>query len=271
MSEHDDETAPELHYGDHSGANISRSEMSTMDTGAELSATVPTRARHAARKSTRARGDASSTRTPAGVDSDVEKSSSATPRGKRGTRRTASTRKRAARAKNAQPPRPIGRPPKIPDAKMIRQVEKLAFLNMTIEEIADIIELDPKTFAKYREAYFRPVLKKGLAKNKMVTSSALMREVGKGNMTAIIWNEKTRHGYSERLITLPPGDGSPTGLPAGSLMGVAIGLFLPVNGREVAAQGHEIPADFRIMDTPPSTPPAASSGIQLPTNGREIE
>lgn len=178
-------------------------------------------------------------------------------------KRTKTTRKKAARAKRTAPPtgestvlvkRPRGRPPKIPTPDQLGTVERLAALGLTYEEMAFVIDIDIKTFRAHRDAHYLPAIQKGKVRGKITSGASLMREVGKGNLGAIVWYEKTRHGMTEKVHTVVS---SPEGGPVESNVhhsgAVAIGLFLPPNGRDVPAPGQVFPP-----------------GIALPSNSREV-
>jgi hypothetical protein len=176
------------------------------------------------------------------------KRSAPTPRGK-----VRDTRKKRAKKSAAPATRGRGRPPKVPTEDQIRHVQTMAMYGASHDYMAAMLDMSPPTFRKYLPDFFAPAIAKGKASGFMVSSRALFKAIGEGNMTAIIWNEKTRHGMTEKVHTVhsdPDGNALPLGGAA-----VTVGIFLPPNGRDVPAEGREIPAQFRV--------------IEMPNNGRE--
>lgn len=140
-----------------------------------------------------------------------------------------------------------GRPPKTPTAAQIRQVEEMAARGLTQADMAAVLDMSPPTFRKYLPGFFATAIAKGQAVGKNVAGAALMRQIKKGNISAIIWFEKTRHGYSEKVHTVlsdPDGKGVPVGGPH-----VAVGIFLPPNGRDVPAPGQTLPPHWPTIPT----------------------
>ncbi len=190
-----------------------------------------------------------------------------TPRKQASTKATAKTRKvssvgkkRTAKARAAEktsaPTVPVkrGRPPKIPSAEQLGVVERLAAMGLTYEEMAYAINIDIKTFRAHRDAHFLPAIQKGKVRGKITSGASLMREVNKGNLGAIVWYEKTRHGMTEKVHTvLSNPEGGPVESHVHHSGAVAIGLFLPPNGRDVPASGQVFPPE-----------------LTLPSNSREI-
>jgi hypothetical protein len=167
-------------------------------------------------------------------------------------------RPRKTRTKKAADPavsakRGRGRPAKRPSPDMVAQVERLAAVGLNEQEMALVLDMHRETFAKYKPVFFDTAIAKGRAVGKMSSGLVVMREMNRGNMTAVIWYEKTRCGYHEKTHTMHS-DPDGHALSAGGTH-VAVGIFLPPNGRDIAAPGQEIPASFQV--------------VALPSNGRE--
>ncbi|GAB1340895.1 hypothetical protein [Gemmatimonas sp.] len=168
------------------------------------------------------------------------------PKKARKKRSTGTTRTKKSPA--APPaPRKSGRPPKTPTPEQIAQVERMAQLGLNDREMALLLDMHRETFAKYKPGYFDTAIAKGAARGKMASGLVLFREMQAGNMTALIWYEKTRHGMTEKTHTIvsdPNGDPLPPAqLPP------TVAIFLPPNGRDIPAPGQEIPAQFHIHPT----------------------
>lgn len=121
----------------------------------------------------------------------------------------------------------------------------MAQLGLNDREMALLLDMHRETFAKYKPDFFDVAIAKGTARGKMASGLVLFREMQSGNMTALIWYEKTRHGMTEKTHTIvsdPNGDP----LPATQVNHTTVAIFLPPNGREIAAPGQEIPAQFHI-------------------------
>ncbi len=130
-----------------------------------------------------------------------------------------------------------GRPRKTPTVADISRVERCAALGMNKTEIAIVLGIDRGTFSEYEASHFSTALEKGRARGKMSASIALARAMARGNVGAIVWYERTRVGYTERVEQTFSG---PNGEP------IAIGIYLPANGREV-----ELPVNGREVVLPP--------------------
>lgn len=196
---------------------------------------------------------------------DMQKSD--TGRGKSTTKRAA---KAAERVASPNSRKTIGRPRKTPTPAQVRQVEQMAMRGLGKADMAAVLDMDRGTFARYEEEYFRTAIEKGVASLRNTTGRVLIREANKGNMTAIIWLEKTRLGITEKVHTIVPLPGGGSGEAAAALGGpvnvIAIGLYLPQNGRDVPAAGQTLPKELQVAEVPP---PAPSVGIVLPSNGRD--
>jgi predicted transcriptional regulator len=149
-----------------------------------------------------------------------------------------------------------GRPPKTPTAAQIRQVEEMAARGLTQSDMAAILGMSSPTFRKYLPGFFATAIAKGQAVGKNTAGAALLRQVRKGNISAIIWFEKTRHGYTEKVHTVltdPDGKALPAGGPH-----VAVGIFLPPNGRDVPVPGQTLPSHWPTPPTDEASSPEAS-------------
>ena len=122
----------------------------------------------------------------------------------------------------------------------------MAQLGLNDREMALLLDMHRETFAKYKPDFFDVAIAKGTARGKMASGLVLFREMQAGNMTALIWYEKTRHGMTEKTHTIvsdPNGDP----LPAAQAH-PTVAIYLPRNGREVVPPGQEIPAAFAEIE-----------------------
>lgn len=185
-------------------------------------------------------------------------------------RKTRGTQRKRTKVTAVTTARGRGRPPKVPTKDQIMHVQTMAMYGATKEHMAAMLDISLPTFNKYLPEYFGPAIARGRASGFMVSSRALFKGMSEGNMTSVIWYEKTRHGMTEKLHTVHSDpDGQP--LP-GAPAHVSVGIFLPPNGRDVPAEGREIPAQFHVVATQPSAPagaPAPRPAMVLPANGRE--
>ncbi len=137
------------------------------------------------------------------------------------------------------PPAKRGRPRITPDARTIRAVERMARLGLTAEQMADVIGVDRGTFARLRKEDLFAAVERGKASGARVSGNALLKQVRRGDVGAIRWYEQTRLGMSDRVHTVTSGpDGGPVQQEVHVSGTVAIGLFLPTNGREVGPMGN---------------------------------
>ncbi len=139
---------------------------------------------------------------------------------------------------------------------MIRTVERMAKLGLSDKHMAYVIAVDRGTFAKLRKEELFAAVEKGLASGAMASGVALLKQVRNGNVAAIRWYEKTRLGMSDRVVTTGP-DGGPVQQEIHLSGAVAIGLYLPANGREVMPIGHAssvaiIPSDSEAERNSPA-------------------
>lgn len=82
----------------------------------------------------------------------------------------------------------------------LAQVESLAGRGLTNAEICQCLGICETTLYE-RKRYnkdFEDALKRGRAKARAVIANALFEQAKNGNMTAIIWWEKTRCGLSDK-------------------------------------------------------------------------
>lgn len=199
-------------------------------------------------------------------------------RGARSTaqKTTAGRTKRTKGAKDATTKRGRGRPRHEPTPEQIAKVEKLAQLGMDTQDIAWTIDFPISTFYDYLPSHFSEAIKRGKAKLKLNSGMVFVREMNKGNMTAAIWLEKTRLGITEKVhhvVPLPGAEGSAES-PGPALAGViAIGLFLPPNGRDLMPAGHGLHPSQQVAEVPPpvsDAPKAPVVGLALPSNNRDV-
>jgi hypothetical protein len=81
-----------------------------------------------------------------------------------------------------------------------KEVEKLAASGLTFEEMAAVLGVSHDTLLRRRkdDPLFNQALLKGKATVKMEITNKLVEQAKSGNLTAIIWYEKTRLGYREK-------------------------------------------------------------------------
>lgn len=93
-----------------------------------------------------------------------------------------------------------GRPRLRVTANDLVQIQRFAAIGLTFEEIAMMIGISLKQFQRWRE---RPdvyeAVQKGRAKALALVGKKLYEKATAGDMTAIIWFEKTRGKRSERV------------------------------------------------------------------------
>ena len=161
-------------------------------------------------------------------------------------RKVRPSRKTTARKRTARKPvekRKPGRPAKTPTPEQVRQVEVFASITpLNRQQYALLLNMSDNTFDKYYAQYFHRAIAKGEANGQVGAGAVLAREMRKGNMTALIWYEKTRLGMTEKVhqIVSNP-EGGPVEQHVHHSGAVAIGLFLPPNGRDVPAGGQVFP------------------------------
>ncbi|MDB9733625.1 hypothetical protein OAB15_02465 [Porticoccaceae bacterium] len=91
----------------------------------------------------------------------------------------------------------------------LKSVEELASLGLTEQQIADSLGISRSTLSRRKtdDETFDTALRKGKAKAIVKVSSALMREVEKGSLRAIIFYLKCRAGWREEepeIREIPP-------------------------------------------------------------------
>lgn len=179
--------------------------------------------------------------------------------------------KRSTKSPKGKAKRGRGRPRRLPTPEQIDKVEKFARLGMDVQDIAWAIDFPRSTFYDYLDSHFSDAIKRGKARLKLNSGMVFVREMNKGNMTAGIWLEKTRLGITEKVHTIVPLPGGGSGEAAAALGGpvnvIAIGLYLPPNGRDVPAAGQTLPKELQVAEVPA---PVQSVGIVLPSNNREV-
>jgi len=75
------------------------------------------------------------------------------------------------------------------------EVEKLAMMACTTQEIADFFNVSPDTI----ERNFAVLLKKGASKGRMSMKRALFEKVLKGDLGAMVWWGKNFAGMSDKV------------------------------------------------------------------------
>lgn len=161
-----------------------------------------------------------------------------------------------------------GRPKHEPTAESIGMVERLASLGLTLEETSYAIGVHRETFNLYRDSHYSDAIKSGKARGRITSGAVLMREMLAGNMTALIWYEKTRLGMTEKVHTLVSNpDGGPVESNVHHSGSVAIGLYLPPNGRDVLAEGQRLPTR-NPLELPPNAREVATVDVD-PTPGKK--
>lgn len=75
------------------------------------------------------------------------------------------------------------------------EVEKLAMMACTTQEIADFFNVSPDTI----ERNFAAILKKGASKGRMSMKRALFEKVLKGDLGAMVWWGKNFAGMSDKV------------------------------------------------------------------------
>lgn len=86
-----------------------------------------------------------------------------------------------------------GRPAFEPTDAQRRLVEGLASRGSSVEDIAQLVEISEPTLRKH----FHYELRRGLIKGRALNSQRLAEAAAKGNVTAMIWLDKTRYGFRE--------------------------------------------------------------------------
>jgi transposase len=83
----------------------------------------------------------------------------------------------------------------------LNEVQRLAGLGLSQSEIAASLDISVDTLSRRKKEFaeFADALKRGKAKAKSEIANKLFTEAKNGNITAIIWIEKTRFGFSEKL------------------------------------------------------------------------
>jgi hypothetical protein len=92
----------------------------------------------------------------------------------------------------------------IPTDETRKVVQNATGMGFNHEDICQLLGIkDPKTLRRR----YRKELNAGLPMAKLQVATTLFKKACDGNMTAIIWWEKTRAGRSDRLmLTTPPGE-----------------------------------------------------------------
>jgi len=102
-----------------------------------------------------------------------------------------------------------------------QQIEVLAGLGLTLDNIARVLGISPRTLDRWlKNPDILALYKKGQARAEIEISKALFELAKSGCISAIIWYEKTRCGRSDRAEVKHTGDAESP-----------VRIFLPDNGR----------------------------------------
>lgn len=84
----------------------------------------------------------------------------------------------------------------------IAEVERLAGLGLTQEEIAATLGINEKTLRRRKAelSVLSDAIKRGRAAAGVVVANELFTKCKGGDLGAIIWYEKTRRGLSDKLV-----------------------------------------------------------------------
>lgn len=95
----------------------------------------------------------------------------------------------------------VGRPAAKVDDDMIARVEDFAANGLKIEEMGPCLAMGSSTFFKLKaeNVELQEAINRGKSRGASETAGELMKLVKAGNLSAIIWYEKTRCGRSERI------------------------------------------------------------------------
>lgn len=97
----------------------------------------------------------------------------------------------------------MARPPIEITDEHIRQAEILAGYGLTQNQIADVLGIARRTFARKKdEPRVLAALEKGQAKAQMNMAKSIYERGTSGDMTAAIWWEKTRAGRHEKVAVM---------------------------------------------------------------------
>jgi hypothetical protein len=102
----------------------------------------------------------------------------------------------------------MGRPKIEITDEQLRQAELLAGYGLTQDQIADVLGIAHRTFArKQDEPRVLAALQKGRAEAQHKIGKSIFEKALKGDMTAAIWWEKTRAGRHEKVVQEHQGKG----------------------------------------------------------------
>lgn len=92
-----------------------------------------------------------------------------------------------------------GRPAWIPTAETLEQVEKLASMGMTQQQIADCLDIGISTLMAKKNEFeeFSDAIKRGQAKGVAHVTSKLMAKISAMDTTSILFYLKCKGGFSE--------------------------------------------------------------------------
>lgn len=126
----------------------------------------------------------------------------------------------------------MGRP-RIPITERDKQqIQTLAGLGMTLDKIALVLNISPRTLDRWlKHDEVLALFQKGCALAEQTIAKTLFEKARDGDMTAIIWYERTRCGRTEKAEVKHTGNTSP------------VQIFLPDNGRDVHVVGGDRSTD----------------------------
>ena len=121
-------------------------------------------------------------------------------------------KKAIAKKKPGPPKGQGGRPPKlVVDEKVLRQVENMASLGLTQEQIALLLDIGERTFREHKERSeeLSAAYKRGRSQGALQATSGLREQINNGNMTALIFYLKTQCRWKEPPHEISGPDGGP--------------------------------------------------------------
>jgi hypothetical protein len=100
-------------------------------------------------------------------------------------------------------PKKLTKPPHEPNDKAKAAVEQMSAVGIPQEDIAMVLDIDPKTLRKH----YRKELDQAAIKANSAIGGALYNKAKAGDTTAMIWWTKTRMQWSEKFINEHTGAG----------------------------------------------------------------
>lgn len=103
--------------------------------------------------------------------------------------------------KHVRTGRPPGRPPFVLTALHIAQIEQLAGYGLTLPQLCSVIGVSENALTRKKEhkVAVYEALENGKSKAAAIIGKTLFEKAKGGDMTALIWLEKTRFGKSDRI------------------------------------------------------------------------